>query len=566
MAEVVERADPDINESGGIPKPELGVYARPVDTYVRPVNAERSSLGQLAGALKELNPTLEKVEQRFQEQAEQQGVTAGTEAFQKDAGDWDKAVNAGDVPSILNPYARMKARETFGRLAGDKMGQDVQADQQYIRDNSNATTIQQHDDAWANARQRWEKEHLGHDSHNDPLFQLHYQTMAQTQTQDARNKALPEIEKNFVTINAKHLGDELTSHTSDMLSNSGDPGQIGAELSQIAASSGLPELLQRGALINAVDGAAHQRRDATIYNLAANVTIHGIDGKDYKLSDDPDFIDRMTKGQDEIVRSAFTGRRLENSERSAKQQATRADVGSQLAEKLEADPHGSIYLAQYEDQYRAAGIGDKIAEIPRMLAALRKGGGSTPAVLQALRISIDDGDHPAGGSWVTKGTIAAALSHGDLSMDDYKSLIDDVDKRDKKLRGRAGRKDTDPATAREEMEKGWISDMGKTFGTSKDFMGQTDTIQTADRGRATFELRRLMRLYVAAHTEGGVEKIDPDKYDEFLQKQTALLVDQFLPKGQGAIASIAKNGHAKKYSEELVKAWDKAETPTESEP
>ena len=488
MAGAVVESESAINEGQGIPKPQLDVTARPVDTYVSPVNANRSALGQLAGSLKELNPELGKIAERFQEQAVQKGETAGAEAFTKDQGDWQKAVDNGDIPSILNPYARMKAREVFGRMAGDKMGNDIQADPQYIQENSNATTIQQHDDAFASARERWESTNLGHSSHADPLFQNQFQTMAAVRTQEARNKAVPEIERNFVTLNGLHLGDELSAHIEDLTNAGAEIPEIQSQLSLLAKDSNLPELVQRASMNQAIDAIARKRNDTTVYDLADGVTIKGYDGKNYNLGTSPDFVKLRTAGMNEIVRNKLTSTRLYNAELLQKQNGVRADVASQLITQLGQDPTTALDKSKLVAQYQAAGLGNRVKEIDDIIAAVRKGEPSDQAiaggqVAHYTALIRDPEVRRTDLGYVTTGTLVSALKSNQISVADYSRLQEMVDKRDKKY-GANGRQTADPQSVKDIFDR-YLIQTRQSFsqqalvGTSAFFKGDVQKVQNA---------------------------------------------------------------------------------------
>lgn len=438
MASGEVRAESPINPDEGIPKPELGVFAKPVDTLVRPVSASASMLGQLAGALKEYNPLLEKVEDRFQQKAERQGETKAAEAFQKDQGDWDKAVANGDIPSILNPYARIRAREVFGRMAGDKMAQDIQSDQQYILDNENATTLQQHDAAVTAARARWEKEHLGHASHSDPIFQNQYQTISSAQIKDLRNRAVPEIEKNFVHLNGTHLADEISTHVDSLLTEGADSVEIQQQITSMLSAAKLPELVQRGAVNNAIDTIARKRNDTSVYDLAEGIQIKGFDGKSYKLATDPDFGKLRTSGRNEINRLELTETRLFNAKQLIHQNAVRAEVAGGILDALQDNPNAQVDLSAFQQKYRAEGLGTRIKEIDEIVAAARKQDPSVPEHIASLTADIRDPSlRPTNATYVNTATLIHALRANQISVDDYRKLQTMVDKRDKK--GQTGR-------------------------------------------------------------------------------------------------------------------------------
>jgi hypothetical protein len=516
-----------INESQGIPKPSLDVTAHAVDTYVRPVSPEKSSLGQLAGALKDLNPALEKIETRFQDQAEQQGEAAGTAAFAKDSGDWDKAIANGDVPSILNPWARQRARETFGKLSGDKMGNDIRANQDYIRENANATTLQQHDDAWARARQQWEKENLGHTSHSDPLFQLHYQAMAAVQTQEERNRAVPEIEKNFVTLNGKHLSDLMTNHLQDGISSGASGEAIQADLTTFAAQSHLPELVQRTAINSAIDAMAHKSGKISVYGLADGVTVTGSDGTKYNMGNDVDFIKLRTAGQAEITRTAFTGVRLYNAELLQKQTQVRADAASNIIDQLIKNPNAVIDEAPLRASYTAAGIGGKIKEIPALIEAGRHPPiddviSATDAGRYSAQIS-DRSLQKTNSTYVTQDTLIKALADRQLNMNDYNKLQSRVAARDGRA-DRGGRTAADPQTVKDIFDRyqqqiRMSISPAALANTPKYFKGNIFDAQNS----GVAQLSDAFFQYKEAHPE-----MDAQQLNKHLAEYTQILVDYYL--------------------------------------
>ena len=192
------RADSEIQPDAGIPKPQLDVVAHPVDTYVKPVSASASALGQLAGALKGLNPALDEVESRFKQAAVQQGQTQAESAFQQVHGDYGQAVKEGLIPTVLNPFARMAARETFGHLAADKFHSDMWGDKDFLTAIDGATTMQQYDSAVSQYQAKWSQANLGHDTHSDPLFQSAFQGLQAEHMKDDRQKFTTKVNENFV--------------------------------------------------------------------------------------------------------------------------------------------------------------------------------------------------------------------------------------------------------------------------------------------------------------------------------------------------------------------------------
>ena len=431
-------ADRPINPDEGIPKPQIDVTAQPVDTYVKPVSASASALGQLAGSLKSLNPALGQIEEKFKQSAVEQGERQGQEAFEKERGNWEAAVKNGDIPSVLNPFARMRAREVFGRLAGDKMANDISADPGYIQENQNATTIQQHDTAWANARERWEAKNLGHDSHSDPLFRNAFQAMASAHTQDARNRAVPEIEKNFVTGNGEHLHDELMAHMIQGELDGTDSGQIQSELQQMAEASGLPETVVRASLASAIDDYAHKTGDSKAYDLATGLKIKGYDGKTYNFETDRDFAKLRSAGTAYILREDYQQVRLDNADRIRVHEKIENDVVTDIEQQLATDPNAKVDLKKYEAEYANAGMGSRIGDLPRLLKAIQSKGGLADGELVASYSNrIHDASvHPGNLNYITTGTLTRALANGQLSMPNYKYLQGLIDKRDRKFTGR----------------------------------------------------------------------------------------------------------------------------------
>ena len=191
-------ADRPINPDEGIPKPQIDVTAQPVDTYVKPVSASASALGQLAGSLKSLNPALGQIEEKFKQQAVEQGQTAGAEAFAQTKGDYATAVKQGLLPTVFNPFARMSARETFGHLAAEKSRSDMWSDKDFLTAMNGATTMQQFDSAVSTYQNKWEGQNLGHDSHSDPLFQHAFQELRSGRLADDRQKFTEKVNENFV--------------------------------------------------------------------------------------------------------------------------------------------------------------------------------------------------------------------------------------------------------------------------------------------------------------------------------------------------------------------------------
>jgi hypothetical protein len=527
-------ADRPINPDEGIPKPQIDVTARPVETYVKPVSASASALGQLAGSLKSLNPALGQIEEKFKQQAEVQGETAAATAFAKEKGNWDKAVQNGDIPSILNPFARMKAREVFGRLAGDKLATDIAADPQYVQDSANATTMEQHDTAWSNARQRWEAANLGHNSHSDPLFQNSFQTMAAGHEKDARVKAAGEIEHNFVTLNGKHLGDEIANHIDAMMNEGGSLEDIQRDVTNLANDPTLPELVRRGALITALDAIARKRNDSTVFDLADGIKIRGYNGKDYNLSTDIDFQDDRDKVRYALAHTDQIETRDFNSKVTQRQAAVRASVASDLIDALAKNSSTQLDLSSYRAAYQDAGMGNKVGEINKLVEAIRKGEPSGPGHLADLMANIKDRTiRSTNDAYVTTAKLVKALREGQISTADYRTLQTMVDKRDKE-RGGGG---TEHAENFDHVFDRWLNQTKLSFDPAtikSNLPGFGGDIQGA-QNQAMYELSRDYEDFRNKHPDASSHEVEKFLAEDLASLRKYYLAEGLMPGSKAAI-------------------------------
>ena len=522
------RADPEINPDVGIPKPELNVVARPEENFVKPVSAERSALGQLAGSLKDFNPGLGKLEDRFKEIEQKQGEAQAAEAFAKDKGDWDQAVANHDIPSFLHPYGRMAARERFGRLAGDKMGGDIATDPTYIQANSVATTMEAHDQAYAAARQRWEDKNLGHASHGDPLFQAQYQAMAAEHTAQARARAVEQINKNYMGQTTEHMSVELATHTADLLDSHAAPEEITSQLQALADSyhGTVPEMLIRGSMGAAIDNLARERNDPTIYDLAKGLMVQDNNGVRRTMEFDPDFGKLRTAGKQEINRFEHTELQVANQQRAAVQAKARSDVADQIIQSTQDGKPPDLKAARAA--YQAAGLGKFINEIGAIESAVRRQEPSQGHIVQSLAADIAANDDPYSGTFVGRGKLVAALREGQINTTDFRSLMSEISERDRRYKfGHDGRgQRIDPLTAADAIEKDWIARIKPTLITDDPHQDNFEREQSVNE--VTQQMRHLMRAYVAAHSP-----LDPDKYDTYLEKLLTRLKTRYLgPKGE----------------------------------
>lgn len=528
------RAQADINDTG-IPEPELNVYAKPVDTMVKPISASGRALGQLAGSLKSLTPDMKALSERFAEKARQGGTVMADQAFEKDGADWDKAVKNGDAPSWLNPYARVAARQQYGVRAGDQMAQDVSANPNYIAAIGKATTPQEVDSALHSARNSWEQDNLGHSSHSDLQFQAHYQQIATAHMQELRAKALDQVEKNFTQMTGVHLQDTLFTHIeSGKINAEEDEDQLADELSAMLNGAKAPEKVKRAAINNAIDSFARRHQDISAYDIASKIHFTGDDGKDYSV-DNPEFNELAVKGHDEINRSRYQAVRLDNAAQLQKQNKVRNDVVTQMSDAIAANPNKSLDLSQFKKAGETAGLGTNWPQtVDNLYKSLQQPATGDTATFADLSRRIHDGRvKQTDMGFVSTASLTHALSTHSISMDEYRTLQGYLDRRDAKYASRGGRSQADPETVKASFQRG-IEEIGKLFSEARlkglKVVGDPWDLENAAQNEYITAYQQYMQK--------NREDVDPQDLDNFLRESVQALNSYYFSEGEAAKESM----------------------------
>src|SRR5688572_14964641 len=97
----------------------LRPQAQPVSNFVRPVEPTKSSMWEVAQALAEANPKINKFfEDKHRQAAREEARTAEAQAMVSTSKSWQEAIDKGEVEAGASPLYQRVYKETLGKVNG----------------------------------------------------------------------------------------------------------------------------------------------------------------------------------------------------------------------------------------------------------------------------------------------------------------------------------------------------------------------------------------------------------------------------------------------------------------
>lgn len=553
MAGSDERAQPELDPTAGIPKPELGVFARPVDQMVSPSAGQ--GLSQLARALGTISPKLDQfastLEQRERIAGQRYAETNITrDVVEQHQTDYNSLVKDGVIPASANPFAKLYGRELFGRLAAGHYANWLQTQPSMMSVMNSSTDPDAFNKLEPQLREQYMQSHFG-GTHADPIFKASFGKMSTGYVDQQSQEYARKVNERFVGQSGKNVTNDTSSFLDEELSNHTDPSLIREGLDKMfngpngaIATGALSPQLAAAALSKAIDAVARDRGDPNIYELAHGIMLPGIDGKMHDAYFAPEMADAKDgvrpRGRAEIVRSEHTQLQVTNQERAEKQNDLRAGVANDLI-TAQANSATPVDLSPFIKRYADAGMGAKAEDLGRLQRTLMAPKPSDQGTVDSLKGDIWSVTDPIDSRYVGKSRLVSSLEAGHINAATFSNLMSDVLKRDQVHKGRAGK--TDPLTDPYKAEELWQGELKKRFGGDLQvFRGDWNAAHTG--ALATF--RSAVDQYKAAQ-KGPV---DPEKFDNFMRYEIDHLVDIYgadipdLKPGKPSAATKSKTSSA----------------------
>ena len=370
----------------------------------------------------------------------------------------------------------------------------------------------------------------------DPMFQANFQQMATAHTQDARNKAVGEVEQNYLRLNGTHLASDITTHTESLITEGADRDTMATQITAMANDMSLPESIRRAAVSRSIDDLARKRGDISLYDLADNIKITGFDGKQYNLGSDPDFAKLRDAGRYDVARIDRTQATVANQQRLTKQQNVRSEQAANLVGAFNNEQSIDSALLVAKQAYLTAGMADKIPELEKIVA--NHGKGVTESHYNDLLSDVNDRSiHRGDSTYVSNAQIVSALANNYITPPQFLKLQDEIAKRDKTKGATSGRKSA--VEAQDDLNKldsHWDGILKHSFGG--DILDKFDPSAALSYKDAMADFITMRQMYLKAHEAG----IDPMQYEEFLEKAHDVLYNHYKstlsPGTQGHLAQF----------------------------
>lgn len=505
--------DPEVGESG-LRAPEQGVYAHAVDTMVEPTPASKSGLGQLAFALKDLNPELEHiattVQQRQEVTGRQQGAVKGEELYNnmvKDRKSYADLVNSGQIQAIENPYARIAARETAGRLAAEKYQSDFQSDPNIQQALDGATDMGVFDQAEQSFRKTWEETNLGHPTHNDAAFSGSFSALRSAHVAEIRGRFATEVARNFIGINLNNISADQAATLRNSLEAPGDnlenlqgAVKVIQQQSEWQMAHGMSARMVGKANAKALAtlaedvGAGRVGLGGTvtpddIFDIAKQLNDSNPDqsgSHQATLWDDPDMAKLRQETLDKVRTEGMAKERMDRiTEQNHKEQVVHDTIEQMVNDGQAGKLQG---LSTYAD--KIAPYDPTLAKsLPTLMNNLVDGHWNTdPVKLTHIRADLVIAK-PGSPDYVSLDTLRRAFNSQEIDRQDFLSLASQVLKRDNP-KTRAGGKTTEEKTAdalSPEHFGNWIATEMQTQGTGQGNKKGADILYLRKAGIARSE-------------------------------------------------------------------------------
>lgn len=418
-----------VNDSAGIPQPELRPEASAVDTYYRTDAGTQAR--QLAGALSTISPELGEFAGALEDRSRLQGATAADAAAAKDRSinDYNTAVKKGAISSSANPWFRQAARAQFGRVAAENYAQAFRNDPNTVMALANSTSVKDFDHVESQFREKWQADNLDK-SHDDLAFSSEFGKLSEAYIKDERNAFVGQANSRLL----QQTTENHVQEASGIIRNGRESGHTDAQVVQDLndlntrmIANGMNPRLANVAMSTAIANVAHDTLDMKVFDLARNVKAGS--GSLYDTA-------YMGEDRNKISGEIITLKAREDTQAREDQAFQR----SERVRKIQSDTIDQALDGKTTPQAIQANIKKlaeddppKAVELNQLVHTLQVGIHDTgsPEAEAHLTVNVWGGSQPGDPEYVDETRLATARNAGAISTEQFTHLREQVQQRDK---------------------------------------------------------------------------------------------------------------------------------------